>query len=49
MLASGWLVLWGSLLILALGGYAILTLAIAVGGIGDIRAMLRSLREKGGE
>ena len=43
---NGWMWFWTGLLVVGLGVYAGLAVAVAVGGIFDIRSMFRSLDEQ---
>jgi hypothetical protein len=40
-----WVLLWKSLLILTLSAYSILVIVVFIGGLGNIRDMLKDLTE----
>ena len=45
---QGWALFWGLLLVAALVVFAGLAIVVSIGGLGDIRAMLRRIDEQHG-
>ncbi len=43
---NGWINFWGALLLVTLVIYAVLVIYVSIGGLSDIRKMLRSLSNK---
>ena len=42
---EGWIIFWGALLLVTLIIYTFLVVYVAIGGVGDIRKMFKSLSE----
>ena len=43
---NGWINFWGALLLVTLVIYGVLVIYVSIGGLSDIRKMLRSLSNK---